>query len=130
VTEHRLAVLTLHVLAVDDRGAGVLQVLPEQGPVLDEAKPAKVLGAKSGRPCGVAVWDDPSGREGHHSGADCGEVGAPVAAVPAPQADLVAVLQRDDAEAVVLQLVNPAVVRREHGQSGKAMAARFQQARS
>jgi hypothetical protein len=45
VTEHRLAVRTLHVLAVDDRGAGVLQMLPEQGPALDESKPAKVVGA-------------------------------------------------------------------------------------
>ena len=36
-----------------------------------------------------------------------------------PQPDLVAVLQRDDAEAVVLQLVQPSVadrdLRREHG---------------
>ena len=33
----------VQVLAVDDRGAGALQVLPEQGPALDEGKPTQIL---------------------------------------------------------------------------------------
>jgi len=55
---------------------------------------------------GLAVQDDP--RDRHDSGADGDHLGGPVAAVAAPQPDVVAVLQRDDAEAVMLQLVNPA----------------------
>jgi hypothetical protein len=44
VAEHRLAVRAVHVFAVEDRAAGgVLEVLPEQGPALDEGKPAEVL---------------------------------------------------------------------------------------
>ena len=51
VTEHRLAVCALHVLAVDDRGGGLVQVLPEQGPALDEGKPAQVVEAPRSPSC-------------------------------------------------------------------------------
>ena len=43
----------------------------------------------------LAVQDDPRDRKGHHSGGDREEVGGPIPPVPAPQANLVAVLQRD-----------------------------------
>jgi hypothetical protein len=56
---------------------------------------------------GLAVKDDLRGWEGQHSGSDREEVGGPVASVAAPEPDVVTVLQRDDAEAVMLQLVDP-----------------------
>ena len=60
----------------------------------------------------MAVQDDPDDRESHHSGGDGNEVGAPV----------------PDAEAIMLQLVQPAVadwdLRREHGQSRSDEAGR------
>jgi len=49
VSKRRLAVRGREVLAVDDRGrvpfplGTVFEVLPEQGPALDEGKPAQVL---------------------------------------------------------------------------------------
>jgi len=74
----------------------------------------------------LAVQDDPGDRQGHDGG-DRNEVGAPVSAVAAPQPDLVAVLVRDDPEAVMLQLVQPSVAvrEREHGQSGADKARRL-----
>ena len=79
MTEHPLAVGARHVVAVDDRGADALQVLPEKGPALDEGKPAYSKGRlercpsgprsawKSGKPFGpvrdrLAVQDDPRDR--------------------------------------------------------------------
>jgi hypothetical protein len=43
VPEHRLAIGAVHVLAVDDRGGGALQVHPEQRAALDELAPAEIL---------------------------------------------------------------------------------------
>src|SRR5215207_8864817 len=61
---------------------------------------------------GFAVYDDPGEREGHDGRGDRDHFGGPVPAVAAPQPDLVAILQHDDPEAVVLQLVDPAVADR------------------
>ena len=47
----------------------------------------------------------------HDSGGDGDELDRPIPPVPRPQPNAVAVLMDDDPEAVVLQLVNPAVAR-------------------
>jgi hypothetical protein len=67
---------------------------------------------KSGRPSGavryrLAVEDDPGDRQGHDRGGDRNHFSGPVPPVSAPQPDLVAVLMRDDPNAIVLELVNP-----------------------
>ena len=77
----------------------------------------------------LAVQDGPRDREGHHSGGDREEVAGPIPPVPAPQANLVAILQCDNPEAIMLQFVSPSVavrdLRREHGQCGADEAGRL-----
>ena len=64
----------------------------------------------------LAVQDDPRDRKGHHSGGDRDEIGGPIPPVPAPQANLVAILQRDDPSRL-----NPAVaVRHLWASTGRA----------
>ena len=64
--------------------------------------------------------------EGAHGLGDRHEFGRPVAAVAGPQAHAIAVLERDDAIAVVLQFVQPAITGR-HG-SGEDRLARDDEA--
>ena len=49
-----------------------------------------------------------NGRGAHGLG-DRNELGGPIPAIAGPKAHLVAVLEGEDAKAIVLQLVNPAV---------------------
>src|SRR5215203_6094118 len=70
-----------------------------------------------------AVEHDAGGGEGAHGVGNRDEVTRPVPAVAGPQVNpLAAVLMGDDAEAVVLQLVNPVVAGRHLG--GKRRPAR------
>ena len=58
---------------------------------------------------GLAVEHDAPEGEGAHRRGDGDELGRPVAPVAGPQAHALAVLEGEDAKAVVLQLVQPAV---------------------
>ena len=58
---------------------------------------------------GLAIEHDALEGEGAHCRRDRDELARPVAAVAGPQAHALAVLEREDAEAVVLQFMQPAV---------------------
>ena len=75
---------------------------------------------------GFAVEHDAPEGEGAHGGGDGDEFGRPVAPVAGPQAHAIAVLERDDAIAVVLQFVQPGITGR-HG-SGEDRLARDDEA--
>ena len=64
----------------------------------------------------LAIHDDPGERQGQDGGGDRHHFGGPIAAVAAPQPHLVTVLMRDDPEAVMLQLVDPARSDRHYGE--------------
>ena len=74
----------------------------------------------------LAVEHEPLERERLHGLGDGDELGRPVAPVAGPQPHLVAVLMGDDAIAIVLELVQPAVTVRHLG--GKDRLARFNEA--
>ena len=61
---------------------------------------------------GLAVEHDALEGEGAHGRGDGDELARPVAPVAAPQPHALAVLEGEDAKAVVLQLVQPAVAGR------------------
>ena len=76
---------------------------------------------------GFAIEHDPPEGEGAHAGGDGDEFGRPVAPVAGPQPHALTILVGDDAEAVVLQLVQPAVAGRHLG--GEDRLARDDEAR-
>src|SRR5215207_6869044 len=142
VTEHRLAVRTLHVLREAQRRAGFLQRLlqhPAPADQLDAAqvlslKPEQVEGVEAGARLAVAteqpveagqaieavrdrfaVKHDAGGGEGAHGVGNRDEVTRPVTAVARPQVHPLAVLMGEDAETVVLEFVEPALADRHLG---------------
>jgi hypothetical protein len=56
---------------------------------------------------GLTVHHEPLEAKSPHRRGDGNELSGPVSTVARPEADLVAVLESNDAEAIVLQLVEP-----------------------
>src|SRR4051794_28841669 len=80
---------------------------------------------------GLAVYDDPGEWQGHIRPGDRHELDRPIPAVPRPQPKVVAVLHRDDPEAIMLQLVQPSIADRQStGRAGRIKPGGWRRSRA